>query len=107
MYLQAKRLLKLALSPVLMLLSLFSAGAWAEAGERWQTNMAPGVTEVGHQIYDLHMWVFYICVVTGIVVFGVMFYSVFAYRKERHQEPATFVFYGFSSHKNTYRNLRH
>ena len=41
MYLQAKRLLKLALSPVLMLLSLFSAGAWAEAGERWQTNMAP------------------------------------------------------------------
>ena len=94
MYLQAKRLLKLALSPVLMLLSLFSAGAWAEAGERWQTNMAPGVTEVGHQIYDLHMWVFYICVVTGIVVFGVMFYSVFAYRKERHQEPATF-------HENT------
>ena len=94
MYSQAKRLSQLALSPVLMLLSLFSAGAWAEAGERWQTNMAPGVTEVGHQIYDLHMWVFYICVVTGIVVFGVMFYSVFAYRKERHQEPATF-------HENT------
>lgn len=94
MYLQAKRLLKLALSPVLMLLSLFSAGAWAEAGARWQTNMTPGITEVGHQIYDLHMWVFYICVVTGIVVFGVMFYSVFAYRKERHQEPATF-------HENT------
>ncbi|MGJ8686216.1 MAG: cytochrome c oxidase subunit II, partial [Spongiibacteraceae bacterium] len=94
MYQKAKRLNKLALSPVLMLLSLFSTSAWAEGAQRWQTNMAPGVTDVGHQIYDLHMWVFYICVVTGIVVFGVMFYSIFAYRKERHQEPATF-------HENT------
>ncbi|GAB3370322.1 cytochrome c oxidase subunit II [Spongiibacter taiwanensis] len=92
---QAKRLSKLALSPVLMLLSLVSSGVWAaEPAQRWQTNMTPGVTEVGAKIYDLHMFVFWICVVVGIVVFGVMFYSVFAYRKERHQEPATF-------HENT------
>ncbi|AKH68170.1 cytochrome c oxidase, subunit II [Spongiibacter sp. IMCC21906] len=92
---QAKRLSKLALSPVLMLLSLSSTSAWAaESAQRWQTNMTPGVTEVGTKIYDLHMLVFWICVVVGILVFGVMFYSVFAYRKERHQEPATF-------HENT------
>lgn len=91
---QAKRLSKLALSPVLMLLSLSSTGAWAEQAQRWQTNMSPGVTEVGAKIYDLHMLVFWICVVVGILVFGVMFYSVFAYRRERHKEPATF-------HENT------
>ncbi len=56
--------------------------------------MTPGVTEVGAKIYDLHMFVFWVCVVVGIIVFGVMFYSVFAYRKERHEEPATF-------HENT------
>ncbi len=96
MYQQAKRLYKLALCPVLMLLSLLSTGAWATEGnpQRWQTNMTPGVTEVGAKIYDLHMFVFWVCVVVGIIVFGVMFYSVFAYRKERHEEPATF-------HENT------
>ncbi len=96
MYQQAKRLYKLALCPVLMLLSLLSSGAWATEGnpQRWQTNMTPGVTEVGAEIYDLHMFVFWVCVVVGIIVFGVMFYSVFAYRKDRHEEPATF-------HENT------
>ncbi|MBD2857565.1 cytochrome c oxidase subunit II [Spongiibacter sp. KMU-158] len=94
---QAKRLLKLALNPVLVLLSLMSSGVWAataEKAEHWRGNMTPGVTEVGHKIYDLHMLVFWICVVVGIIVFGLMFYSVFAYRKERHSEPATF-------HENT------
>ncbi len=96
MYQQAKRLYKLALCPVLMLLSLLSSGAWATEGnpQRWQTNMTPGVTEVGAKIYDLHMFVFWVCVLVGIIVFGVMFYSVFAYRKDRHEEPATF-------HENT------
>ena len=93
---QAKRLAKLALSPVLMLLGLFSSGAWAAEGapQRWQVNITPGVTEVGAKIYDVHMFVFWICVVIGVVVFGIMFYSVFAYRKSRHSEPATF-------HENT------
>lgn len=93
---QAKRLAKLALSPVLMLLGLFSSGAWAAEGapQRWQINLTPGVTEVGAKIYDVHMFVFWICVVIGVVVFGIMFYSVFAYRKSRHSEPATF-------HENT------
>lgn len=92
MYLQAKRLYKLALSPVLLLLSLFSTGAWAEGSLQW--NMTPGVTEIGHRIYGLHMTVFWICVAVGVVVFAVMFYSVFAYRKSKGAEPATF-------HENT------
>ena len=62
MHSQAKRLFKLALSPVLLLLSLLSTGAWAEEAQRWQMNMSPGVTEVGAEIYDLHMIVMWICV---------------------------------------------
>lgn len=90
MHLRAKRLYKLALSPVLLLLSFLSTGAWAEEAQRWQMNMSPGVTEVGAEIYGLHMIVFWICVVIGIVTFGAMFYSVFAHRKSKGVKPATF-----------------
>lgn len=90
MHLRAKRLYKLALSPVLLLLSFLSTGAWAEEAQRWQMNMSPGVTEVGAEIYGLHMIVFWICVVIGILTFGAMFYSVFAHRKSKGVKPATF-----------------
>ena len=90
MHLQAKRLSKLALSPVLLLLSLLSTGAWAEEAQRWQMNMSPGVTEVGAKIYDLHMITLWICVWIGVVVFGVMFYSVFTHRKSLGAKPADF-----------------
>jgi cytochrome c oxidase subunit 2 len=85
MCLIAKRL-KLALYPMLF---LFSAGALAEA-QLWQTNMSPGVTEVSREVYDLHMTILIICVVIGVVVFGAMFYSVFAHRKSKGAVPATF-----------------
>jgi cytochrome c oxidase subunit 2 len=81
----AKRLLKLTLGPVLMLMS-----AAALAAEVNQVNMSPGVTEVGRQIYDLHMIILGICVVIGIGVFGVMFYSIIYHRKSRGVTPATF-----------------
>jgi cytochrome c oxidase subunit 2 len=81
----AKRLLKLTLGPVLMLMS-----AAALAAEVNQVNMSPGVTEVGRQIYDLHMIILGICVVIGIGVFGVMFYSIVYHRKSRGVTPATF-----------------
>lgn len=94
MYLRAKRLYQLALGPVLLLLSLVTTGAWAEDGPAWrhrfQTNLTPGATEVGEKIYDLHMTVFWICVVIAVVVFGVMFYTVYAHRKSRGAVAAHF-----------------
>ncbi|MEH6548554.1 MAG: cytochrome c oxidase subunit II [Pseudomonadales bacterium] len=72
---------------------LASSSVWAEA-ERWQTNMAPGVTEVGHTIYGLHMLILWICVIIGMGVFVWMFYSIYAYRKSRGAEAANF-------HENT------
>nr|WP_229801931.1 cytochrome c oxidase subunit II [Halioglobus japonicus] len=55
-----------------------------------EVNMSPGVTDVGAQIYNLHMIILGICTIIGIGVFGVMFYSIYAHRKSRGHEPATF-----------------
>ena len=84
---EAKRLLKLALGPVLMLLS---AATMAANGEVSSINMSPGVTDVGKEIYSLHMIIFWICTIIGVGVFGVMFYSIYAHRKSKGAVPATF-----------------
>lgn len=83
----AKRLFRLALGPVLMLLSAVTLAAQGEVN---QLNMSPGVTEVGREIYSLHMIILGICTVIGIGVFGVMFYSIIYHRKSKGVTPATF-----------------
>ena len=56
--------------------------AHAESG--WaQLNMTQGVTAMSRQIYSLHMLMFWLCVGIAVVVFGVMTYSIFAFRKSR------------------------
>ena len=97
MYLKAKRLYRLALSPVLLLISLFATSAWAveaQQAETWrhpmQVNTTPGVTEVGHKIFDLHMLTFWLCVWIGVITFSVMFYSIFTHRKSRGVKASDF-----------------
>lgn len=53
-------------------------------------NMPRGVTDISQQVYDLHMFAFWICVAIGVVVFGVMFFSMFFHRKSRDYKPAGF-----------------
>jgi len=78
----------LALAPFIH--ATASAGASTPA-EGWNLlNMSQGVTSVSREIYDIHMVVIWICVVIGVLVFGVMFYSLFAHRKSRGHKPATF-----------------
>ena len=84
---EAMRPFRLALGPVLMLLSTAALAAGSEVSS---VNMSPGVTEVGRDIYTLHMIIFWICTVIGIGVFGVMFYSIYHHRKSRGAVPATF-----------------
>lgn len=55
-----------------------------------QLNMPIGVTPISHQIYDLHMLIFWVCVWIGVVVFGVLFYSLIMHRKSRGYVAATF-----------------
>ena len=78
-----KRLLTLT-SALVALVS--SKAAMAEYG----LNMTQGITEVSKDIYDLHMMVFWVCVVIGIVVFGAMFYSIVAHRKSKGHKAAHF-----------------
>ncbi|KMQ72896.1 cytochrome c oxidase subunit II [Marinobacter subterrani] len=66
--------------------------AWSMAD--WTLNMTPGVTGTSNEIFDLHMTILWICVVIGVVVFGVMFWSIFAHRKSQGAKPANF-------HENT------
>ena len=87
---EAKRLYQLALGHMLMLMSLVSTGAWANDSEASSVNMTAGVTSVGQSIYDLHMLILWICVIIGVLVFGVMFYSIYYHRKSRGVTPATF-----------------
>lgn len=59
-----------------------SLPAWAESG--WeQLNLPQGVTDISRKIYSLHMFVFWICVGIGVVVFGVMIWSLIAFRKSK------------------------
>lgn len=67
--------------------------AWAMSSAAlaaWEVNMPTGVTEISREVFGLHMLIFWVCVAIGVVVFGVMFYSVFAHRKSRHPKPADF-----------------
>ncbi|MCY4154663.1 MAG: cytochrome c oxidase subunit II, partial [Gammaproteobacteria bacterium] len=53
-------------------------------------NLTEGVTPLSRNIYDLHMTIFYICCVIAVIVFGVMFWSIFHHRKSRGAQPAKF-----------------
>ena len=69
-----------------LLLALLSGLAQAE----YKLNFQEPATKMAQDIYDLHVWMMYICVFIFVVVFGVMFYSVFNHRKSSGRAPATF-----------------
>lgn len=90
---RAKRLILGTLGMVLL-----GAGAQAGTGDGgnerpdgWNLlNLTEGVTGVSHDIYDLHMLILWICVAIGVVVFSIMFYSMYAHRKSTGRQPANF-----------------
>ena len=57
-------------------------------------NLTEGVTELSRDIHDLHMLIFWICVAIGLLVYGLMVYSLVNHRKSKGVIPATF-------HENT------
>jgi len=60
------------------------------AADPWQLNMHKGVTPLSHDIYDLHMVALAVCTVIGILVFGVMIYSLIHHRKSKGHKAASF-----------------
>lgn len=53
-------------------------------------NLTPGVTPISKDIYELHMTIFWICVIIGVIVFGVMIYAMVKHRKSIGHKPAKF-----------------
>ncbi len=76
-----------------VLLGLLASGR-AHAGWGDVLNLPTGVTPISREVYDLHMLIFWICVLIGIGVFGVMIYSIIRFRKSRGATAAQF-------HENT------
>lgn len=72
------------------LILLVSGFTMAEEAERSSVNMSMGVTPVSRDIYGLHMDIFWWCVGIGVVVFGVMFYSMIVHRKSNDVEASNF-----------------
>ena len=73
------------------------AGLVALPGQAWafpEWNFQPPVTTIADQIIGLHEYIFWICVVIFVGVFGVMFYSLFKHRKSVGHQAAQF-------HENT------
>ncbi len=68
-------------------LALFSGSAGAEIQPY---NLPVGVTEISRDIFDLHMLIYWICVVIGVVVFGAMAYSIVVHRKSKGYEAKQF-----------------
>jgi cytochrome c oxidase subunit 2 len=78
-------------TPALLLGSLLmSTQALAEESGRSTINMPIGVTPVSTDVYGLHMIMFWWCVGIGVVVFGVMFYSMIVHRKANGAKAANF-----------------
>jgi cytochrome c oxidase subunit 2 len=70
--------------------TLLSAGAFALGGSPNTSNgynLPPGVTELSHAMFALHMEVFWICVVIAVAVFGAMIYSLIKFRHSQGAVP--------------------
>nr|MCH9717541.1 cytochrome c oxidase subunit II [Gammaproteobacteria bacterium] len=62
----------------------------AATPDPWQLNMHKGVTPISKDIYSLHMSAIWVCAGIGVVVFGIMIYSLIHHRKSRGYTAASF-----------------
>jgi len=77
--------------------ALLAVSVWVFIGEAqadYALNLTEGVTELSRDIYDLHMLIFWICVAIGVLVYGILIYSLVKFRKSKGAVAADF-------HENT------
>ena len=74
---------RLLLCIPLMLISplLLASASW---------DMTPGVTDISHQVFNLHRTILYVCIAIGLGVFGMMFWSILHHRKSKGAVAAHF-----------------
>ena len=56
----------------------------------YDLNLRAPKTEIASQIYSLHMLIMYVCIAIFILVFGVMFYSIYKHRKSVGHQAVQF-----------------
>ena len=79
------------MSALSLLLAMFVFPSMADTEKsQYQLNLTEGVTQISRDVYDLHMMMFIICVVIGVGVFAVMFWSIIFHRKSKRPEAADF-----------------
>lgn len=83
---KAKKLFALALGA--MSTALYSVVAVSQ--EQSVLNMPRGVTPISQRVYDLHMLMFWFCVVIGVFVFGYLLFAMIFHRKAAGHKPAQF-----------------
>jgi cytochrome c oxidase subunit 2 len=77
-----------------LLLTALLLGPAVAFAEYSTLNMTESVSKIGQDMYDLHMLVLWICTVAGVLVFGVIIWSIIFHRKSKGAKPAHF-------HENT------
>ena len=73
----------------LAMAALMTGAAWADE-TRSQYDMPRGVTEISREVHQLHWIILGVVTFIGIVVFGVMIYSIINHRRSKHPKPADF-----------------
>jgi cytochrome c oxidase subunit II len=66
------------------------AASWAQGAMAGALNLQEPTTPIATQIYSLHTYIMIVCVVIFVLVFGVMFYSIFKHRKSVGHKAAQF-----------------
>ena len=73
---------------VMRLLILLASGLGTAYASAW--NMPRGVTPISHEIFELHMIVFYICVAIALGVLVAMFWIMLKYRRSQGAKAVQF-----------------
>ncbi|KTD42705.1 cytochrome c oxidase subunit II [Legionella parisiensis] len=81
---------RLKICRLLTMLGIWVTSQPIFAVDFWQLNMYRGVTPISKDAYYLHMVCMVVCAIIGVVVFGVMIYSMIHHRKSKGYKAASF-----------------
>ncbi|KTD72316.1 cytochrome c oxidase subunit II [Legionella tucsonensis] len=81
---------RLKICRLLTMLGIWTVSQPIFAADYWQLNMHRGVTPISKDAYYLHMVCMAVCAIIGIIVFGVMIYSMIHHRKSKGYKAASF-----------------
>ena len=82
-----RRKLRAAFTVIAAFIGVLSACLTGSAWAGYDFNIPQPATPISQQIYGLHMYILIVCAVIFVVVFSMMFYSIFKFRKSKGAKP--------------------